>query len=82
MFAPPTERVWMSPVGVEYRVWQDPMPPHVRPMITFMDVMNPAYVVVVRPEVGTVLSELGDAQLQELLESGAGHQDGSKEGGT
>jgi hypothetical protein len=67
LFGVPQHRVWVSPRGVEYRVWLDPMPHPVRPFLTFKPVSGADREVVRRPPPGTVLAGMTDAELDDLF---------------
>jgi hypothetical protein len=64
----PQSRHWRTAGGVEYELWLDLLGQGIRPILTFVDLRNPERQLVRRVPVGTLLVEMTDAELEELLE--------------
>jgi hypothetical protein len=64
----PQRRHWRAAGGAEYELWLDLLGQGIRPILTFVDLTNPERQLVRRVPVGTLLVDMTDAELEELLE--------------
>ena len=71
-FTPSPSRMWTAPDGKRYRLWLEEATRHVRhsdprPILTFVDIEDPARQETRRVGQGIVLEELSDMQLAYML---------------